>query len=334
MRVYKVIITDNKGKEFLNIQQGTKNFPQTGLNIEFNVEITAASNSTNYLLKIWNLYQYFNNQNSREKLLDGFCQIFAGVANSPLSSKSGIPIQKDPLLLPLFQGYIRGAYPEFNNANNIITLILQTVPDIKTKTPILPFILREGKDYLFDLQKSITSLYQSQGRAAFFVLGERKVKVSETSNSHTYTKITELINFVKNQLQLDLHVSDNNRGTIVTIGTPITQGVTTPITITASELINQPQMTDLNVVAIHVPLTNKYRIFDYIRLPSDTYVDMESYIKVFDPNKQSSITSPNSKSIATFYAGVYRLQKIWHKGQNFNAAVDSWTTTLYGTRIV
>lgn len=318
MRYYKLTID---GKTLC--QQSLTN--PTGLNVQFNIQTydrgrTANSEITVYNPPLWMFGEYM-------KLYDKKIQLFAGVANTPLTQIIGMTPPKQDLITT---GYIGSVLPQINEADQQMTFVITQEPmknrtDARGDTVGYQFRLSAQADAITAIKVALNKIAPEMPVKSV-VSGSPKIPAPCQATVFTPADISSLI------ATWGLTLQCSSDGYVINdLWNPAFGKL---VILKKQDLLCQPSPLGVSSMAITTYLRGDIQLGDRIEMPSDVFVGVSNLSGVItDSSGIDAFLNSRQKNLYTMFSGRWRVNAIWHVGDLRNTDPQSWSTHMEVVRV-
>ena len=315
MRYYRLLLD---GQELC--AQNAKN--PTGLQIQFNIQTmnegdTANSEITVYNPPLWMFGEYMTLYNKK-------IELYAGVTATPISNLIGIEPAKQDLIV---SGFIGAVFPDWNDANQQLTFILNQVPQYAnnpdgtvdfTKSPGgYQFRTKEG-DKAIDAVKSALDVV-APGVPVVDRTNGATIPFACTAPVFTVTALASVVSSWK------LILMYSGQGYI--LNTRASPSYGQEIALKKQDFLCQPSALGVSEMAITTFIRGDIRMGDLISMPQDMFVGVTNLSgDIANSTGLDAYLKTTGRNLFTMFSGKWLVNAIWHVGDLRNTDVQSWAT--------
>lgn len=358
MRAYRFCLLDKKEfdtgeapKQFYSgrkiiLEQNINKTPNTdNIHIEFDIQQLSNSEEKTMFstatLSLYNVNRYWHNENAKNVINNAKIVLYAGVKATPIHYHQGLiditgtcyaMNDYDILRKPIYEGFVKNAYPDMDGINTILRLNLVSESLNQELKGTAQLNIEQGVQWRPAVKQIIDEMINKEGLSLVCMIG----KSSKESLEITESKINSVnINGIfssssKDGISICAFVQKAfneiiyKDGNIIWIGESL-DIITKPSQIISDKnLIGQPQMTGLKTISFNVPMTSKFSILQKIKLQLKGFVSINQMF--YGENDLGY--SPLNRGKDKMFEGEYQIIQIWHKGQSRNPDTEAWCTTI------
>ena len=357
MRAYRFVLLDKKefdtteppkgfysGKKIILEQNMDRSKTIDNIHIEFDIQ-QLVNNEEKIIfdtatIALYNINHYWHNENAQKIINNAKIVLYAGTKASPIHYRQGLVDPKgtcyamndnDILIRPIYQGYVKNAYPDMDGVNTILRLNLAGESFNEEITGLVQLNIKYGEQWRPVVERFLYNIILKEGLSLTVKIGKSSkgsLEVAESNiNSININGIfrpsseegVSLATFVKKAFNEIIY----KEGNTIYIGESPNIITKVPTTIRDRDLIGQPQMTGLKTISFNVPMTSRFQILQKIKLELNSFVSIN---QMFYGNGDLGYNPLNR--VNKMFKGLYQIIQIWHKGQSRNPDAESWCTTI------
>ncbi|WP_456059389.1 hypothetical protein [Brachyspira pilosicoli] len=363
MRAYRFALLDKKefdtteppkgfysGKKIVLEQNMDRSKTFDNIHIEFDIQQLVDNEEKEVFdtatIFLYNVNRYWHNENAQKIINNAKIVLYAGTKASPIHYHQGLIDYKegscyaftdaDITLRPIYQGYVKNAYPDMDGINTVLKLNLANESFNEEITGLVQFNIKNGEEWRPSVKKFLEEIIKKEGLSLTTEIGEPSKGSLERAKCNTNPiNINGIFRpSSKNGVSLAAYVKKAfneiiyKDGNVIYIGQNKNIVNKPPVVIRDKNLIGQPQMTGLKTISFSVPMTSKFRVLQKIKL------ELESFVSINQMFYGEGDLGYNPLNRADkMFKGEYQIIQIWHKGQSRNPNAESWCTTIEAVEI-
>lgn len=328
MRCYKIVVG---GKTLFELNDKNPIAPRIRYQIQ-----SFADNQGLAFIDVFNV-EFSRFSGGAKALLDKEIEFHAWIEATPMNKLLGYKKELNTLI---YKGYIINVIPNYNfGESTCITLALNQSPGSKkqdkkeVKKEKIVFSVKKGQVVAHEAQRVLRKLYPNLS-IDIAKMQEMTILslIAKTNLNQTISKVDDLIAVLNNMKfgkdnKNYLQIYRNNTQKI-TIALNDFSKTDIPLaydfSISAYDLLEQPQYIDYQTIQLSVRPSGKYQITKTLRIPQTIAFNV-SAISTRVPYYSEANGDYSNK---LFFSGNFLIKEIWHIGDTHNIQAQQWATNI------